>query len=128
MLVPLSWIETTAGIPVQSMIVLGLLVVALCMCSAADAFMASSPSALPATAQLAFLVVGPAVDLKLIAMQAGTFGRWLVVRTAALAWTVAVLGAVGFLAGTFASSTPRRPVNAATYQRALPAQPGSGRG
>ncbi|MGX6608048.1 permease [Micromonosporaceae bacterium Da 78-11] len=93
-LVPPSWIEATAGMPVLSVVVLGLLAVALCICSEADAFVASSLSAFPATAQLAFMVVGPAVDLKLIAMQAGTFGRWFVVRTAPLAWAVAVLASL----------------------------------
>ncbi|HLU97497.1 MAG TPA: permease, partial [Thermobifida alba] len=45
----------------------------------ADAFIAVSFTEFSATAVLAFLVVGPMVDLKLIALQAGSFG-WAFVR------------------------------------------------
>ena len=45
--------------------------------------------------QLVFLVVGPAVDLKLIALQAGTFGRGFAARFAPLTFVVAVLCGVG---------------------------------
>jgi uncharacterized membrane protein YraQ (UPF0718 family) len=93
--VPPSWTETITGPPVLSAVVLALLAVALCICSEADAFVASSLSAFPSGAQLAFMVVGPAVDLKLIAMQAGTFGRRFVLRTAPLAWITALITALG---------------------------------
>ena len=43
------------------------------------------------TARLAFMVVGPMVDLKLIAMQAGTFGRAFAVRFSPATVVVAVL-------------------------------------
>jgi uncharacterized protein len=42
------------------------------------------------TARLAFLVVGPMVDLKLFAMQAGAFGRRFAVRFAPATFVVAV--------------------------------------
>ena len=93
--VPPGWTETVAGPAVLSAVVLALLAVALCICSEADAFVASSLVAFPPSAQLAFMVVGPAVDLKLIAMQAGTFGRRFVLRTAPLAWATALLAALG---------------------------------
>ncbi len=51
-----------------------------------------SPCAL--TARLAFLVVGPMVDLKLFAMQAGAFGRRFAVRFAPATFVVAVACAV----------------------------------
>jgi uncharacterized protein len=44
--------------------------------------------------KLVFLVVGPAVDVKLIALQAGTFGRAFAARFAPLAFVVAVVCAV----------------------------------
>ena len=45
------------------------LAVALNLCSEADAFVAASyRTLLPVTAQLAFLVLGPMLDLKLVAM------------------------------------------------------------
>jgi hypothetical protein len=39
------------------------------------------------------MVVGPAVDLKLFALQFGTFGRWFASRFAPLTWVTAVLAA-----------------------------------
>jgi uncharacterized membrane protein YraQ (UPF0718 family) len=44
-----------------------------------------------------FLVVGPAVDVKLVAMQAGVFGRRFATRFAPLTFAVAV--ACALLAG-----------------------------
>jgi uncharacterized membrane protein YraQ (UPF0718 family) len=48
-------------------------------------------SMLPLLPRLVFLVVGPAVDLKLMAMQAGSFGRGFVVRFAPLTFVVAIV-------------------------------------
>jgi len=42
-----------------------------------------------------FLTVGPAVDVKLFAMQAGIFGRKFAVRFAPLTFVVAVVVATG---------------------------------
>ncbi len=47
----------------------------LSICSEADAFVAASLSQFSLTSRLVFLVVGPMVDLKLISMQTGVFGR-----------------------------------------------------
>lgn len=55
---------------------------------------ASPLSTLPLLPRLVFLVVGPAVDLKLIALHTGTFGRAFAVRFAPLTLVVAVLCAV----------------------------------
>jgi uncharacterized membrane protein YraQ (UPF0718 family) len=51
------------------------------------------------TARLAFLVVGPMVDLKLVSMQAGMFGRRFAVRFAPATFALAVLvaAAVGMV-------------------------------
>ena len=56
-----------------------LLAVLIAVCSEADAFIASSLTQFSLTARLAFMVVGPAIDVKLFALQAGTFG-WPVAR------------------------------------------------
>jgi uncharacterized membrane protein YraQ (UPF0718 family) len=69
----------------------GLLAVVLCICSEADAFVAASLSQFSLTARLAFLVVGPMVDLKLIALQAGIFGRRFAIRFAPATFVVAVV-------------------------------------
>ncbi|TQN31870.1 hypothetical protein FHX37_1791 [Haloactinospora alba] len=76
---PREWVTAVAERPVVSVLVLALLAILLSICSEADAFVAASLTGFSGTAQLAFLVVGPMVDLKLIALQGGTFG-WSFVR------------------------------------------------
>ena len=93
--VPERWLLTLADNPVLSVLALALLAVLLSICSEADAFVAASLSQFSLTARLAFLVVGPMVDLKLISMQAGVFGRRFAVRFAPATFVVAVLVAVG---------------------------------
>ncbi|WP_067975202.1 permease [Nocardiopsis trehalosi] len=78
-IVPREWVSAVADRPVVSVLVLALLAILLSICSEADAFVAISLTEFSPTAKLAFLVVGPMVDLKLIALQAGTFG-WAFVR------------------------------------------------
>jgi len=92
--VPASWLDSVASSGFLSVIGLAVLAVVLCMCSEADAFVAASLSQFSMAGRLAFMVVGPAVDLKLIAMQAGTFGRPFAVRFAPLAFVVATSAAV----------------------------------
>ncbi|MET8952241.1 permease [Streptomyces sp. NPDC004393] len=93
---PASWLRTAAGNPVVAILALSVLAVLLSICSEADAFVAASLSQFSLTARLAFLVVGPMIDLKLFAMQAGTFGRSFALRfaptTFVLAIVVSVLG------------------------------------
>jgi uncharacterized membrane protein YraQ (UPF0718 family) len=88
---PPSWLHTAAGNPVISILTLAILAVLLSICSEADAFVAASMSQFSLTARLTFLVVGPMIDLKLFAMQAGTFGRGFALRFAPLTFTLAVL-------------------------------------
>ncbi|HID75227.1 MAG TPA: permease [Planctomycetaceae bacterium] len=52
---------------------MSVLAVALNLCSEADAFVAASFYAFPLAAKLAFLVLGPMVDIKLLAMYATVF-------------------------------------------------------
>jgi uncharacterized membrane protein YraQ (UPF0718 family) len=75
------------------MVGLGLLAVALAVCSEVDAFVAASLRQFPLEARLVFLVVGPAVDVKLVAMQVGVFGRRFATRFAPLTFAVAVVSA-----------------------------------
>jgi uncharacterized protein len=70
------------------------LAVVLAICSEADAFVAASLSSFSLTAKLTFLVVGPAVDVKLIALQAGTFGRRFAARFAPATFVVAIVVSV----------------------------------
>lgn len=89
--VPASWLHTAAGNPVVAILALGLLAVVLSICSEADAFVAASLSQFSLTARLAFLVVGPMIDLKLFAMQAGTFGRGFALRFAPATFAMAIV-------------------------------------
>lgn len=73
-----------------SVVVLGVLAVLLAVCSEADAFIASGLTAFSPTAQLAFMVVGPAVDVKLISLHVGTFGPGFAARFAPLTFVVAI--------------------------------------
>ncbi len=92
--VPPSWLYAVAGNPVVSVLALAILAVLLSICSEADAFVAASLTQFSLTARLAFLVVGPMIDLKLFAMQAGTFGRGFALRFAPTTFAMAVLGSV----------------------------------
>jgi uncharacterized membrane protein YraQ (UPF0718 family) len=94
-LVPPVWLQRLAGSPVLAVLALAVLAVVLSICSEADAFVAASLSQFSLTARLAFLTVGPMVDLKLFAMQSGTFGPRFAVRFAPATFAVAVLVAVG---------------------------------
>lgn len=88
--VPGRWLQALADNPWLSVVALGVLAVLLSICSEADAFVAASLSQFSLTARLAFLVVGPMVDLKLMSMQAGVFGRRFAVRFAPTTFVVGV--------------------------------------
>ncbi|MGW8062987.1 permease [Streptomyces ziwulingensis] len=92
--VPRSVLDAFTGSAWLAVLLLAVLAVVLCVCSEADAFVAASLTGFPPTALLAFMVVGPMVDLKLIALQAGTFGRAFAVRFSAATWVVAVTSSV----------------------------------
>ncbi|MEV7394186.1 MULTISPECIES: permease [unclassified Streptomyces] len=92
--VPRSVLDVFTGSAWLSVPLLALLAVVLCVCSEADAFVAASLSGFAPTARLAFMVVGPMVDLKLIALQAGTFGRAFAVRFSSATWAVALVSSV----------------------------------
>jgi uncharacterized protein len=89
-LVPASVFDSLAGQMVLGVLVMALLAVVLALCSEADAFVAASLSALPLLPRLVFLVVGPAVDVKLIALQSGVFGRRFAARFAPVTFVVAI--------------------------------------
>jgi uncharacterized protein len=92
--VPPRWLEAVADSGFFSIIALALLAVLLSICSEADAFVAASLSQFSFTARLAFLVVGPMVDLKLFAMQVGSFGPRFAIRFAPATFALGVLVAV----------------------------------
>lgn len=94
LLVPRSVLDAVAGNEVLAVAALAILAVLLSICSEADAFVMVGLPQFSLTSRLVFLVVGPVIDLKLIAMQSGILGRAFTVRFAPLCFAVAVLSAV----------------------------------
>lgn len=92
--VPAGWLDQLAGGTLRSVVALAVLAVVLAVCSESDAFIAASLTQFSLTARLAFMVVGPAVDVKLIVLQAGMFGRAFAIRFAPLCWLAAVASAL----------------------------------
>ena len=89
--VPRAWLDGLAGHLVLGIGVMAALAVVLALCSEADAFVAASLGSLPLLPRLVFLVVGPAVDVKLFALQAGVFGRRFAARFAPATLVVATV-------------------------------------
>jgi uncharacterized protein len=89
--VPRSVLDGVADNQALAVVALATLAVVLAVCSEADAFVAASLTQFPLTARLVFMVVGPVVDLKLVALQTGVFGRRFSLRFAPLTLAVAVL-------------------------------------
>lgn len=92
--VPATWLHAVASNPAVSVLALAVLAVLLSICSEADAFVAASLAQFSLTARLTFLVVGPMIDLKLFAMQAGTFGRRFALRFGPATFALAVVVSV----------------------------------
>ena len=102
------WVfQHLAGHLVLGVLTMALFAVVLALCSEADAFVAASLTMLPLLPRLVFLVVGPAVDVKLSAMQAGLFGRPFAIRfgpaTFVVATVVATIVGLVFLGGASVS-------------------------
>jgi uncharacterized membrane protein YraQ (UPF0718 family) len=92
--VPASLLDDLGGGGLIAVASMAALAVVLSVCSEADAFVAAGLVQFSLTSRLVFLTVGPMVDLKLVALQAGTFGRSFAARFAPLTFAVAVLSAV----------------------------------
>lgn len=93
--VPREIIDGVAGNAVLAVLTLAVFAFVVALCSEADAFVAASLSAFSDTAKLVFMVVGPAMDVKLASMEAGQFGGAFAVRFVPLVLVVAVLSACG---------------------------------
>ena len=92
--VPRSVLDTVSGSTVLAVVALAALAVLMAICSEADAFIAASLTQFSLTSRLAFMVVVPMVDVKLIALQAGTFGGRFALRFAPLTFVSAVASSV----------------------------------
>jgi uncharacterized protein len=92
--VPKDVLDTLGASGAASVLALAFLAVLMAICSEADAFVAASMTQFSLTSRLAFMVVGPMVDVKLIALQAGTFGSRFALRFAPLTFVAAVASSV----------------------------------
>ncbi|MGW2251740.1 permease [Kitasatospora sp. NPDC001660] len=93
-LVPPSVLRIFSDQPWLGVPALACLAVVLAVCSEADAFVAASLTGFSPSARLAFMVVGPMVDLKLIALQSGAFGRAFAARFSSATFVVAVVASI----------------------------------
>jgi uncharacterized membrane protein YraQ (UPF0718 family) len=75
------------GYPVLTILVMMGMAVLICLCSEADAFVAASYTQLPPASKLAFLTLGPMLDLKLYFMYTRVFRPRLI-------WTIFTAAAV----------------------------------
>jgi uncharacterized membrane protein YraQ (UPF0718 family) len=91
---PASLLTGLADLPVLSVLAMMGLAVLLSLCSESDAFVAASFVQFSPSAQLGFLVLGPMVDMKLLALYAGTFRRGFVRTVVVAASATTLVGAL----------------------------------
>jgi hypothetical protein len=90
--VPQSIVSGLADLPVLSLVAMMGLAFLMSLCSESDAFVAASFVGFGPSAQLAFLVFGPMVDLKLVALYSGTYHRSVVRTLIVTAFAVTLVG------------------------------------
>lgn len=93
---PQSLLAGVGGAPVLGALALMGMAVVLSLCSEADAFVAASFTAFPLAAQLAFLVTGPLIDLKLGVLYSATFRRRFLPTLVAIVIPIALVGSLVF--------------------------------
>ena len=94
LVIPRSVINAVAENEWQSVLILAGLAVLLSICSEADAFVAAGLPQFSLTSRLVFLVVGPVIDIKLIALHVGIFGKKFAALFAPVTLVVAMVSAV----------------------------------
>jgi uncharacterized membrane protein YraQ (UPF0718 family) len=94
--VPQDILSGVAGAAVIGTLALMAFAFMLALCSEADAFVATSFTAFPLSAQLGFLVFGPILDTKLTALYGATFRRPFLGRLAVVAVPLVLVGALVF--------------------------------
>lgn len=94
LVVPRSVLGAVADSELLSILMFASLAILLSICSEADAFVVAGLPQFSLTSRLVFLVVGPVIDLKLVAMHAGVFGRRFAMIFGPVTLAVAVLSAV----------------------------------
>jgi uncharacterized membrane protein YraQ (UPF0718 family) len=95
-LLPQSLISGVARTPLVGALALMAVAYVSSLCSEADAFVAVSFTQFPLGSQLAFLVFGPVLDLKLTFLYTASFRRRFVLRLLAVAVPVTLAGSLVF--------------------------------
>ena len=91
-LVARGQLAALTGSPIVSILAMMILAILLSLCSEADAFVAASfRTTLPFSAQMAFMVLGPMLDLKLIAMYFRVFSKRLIFTLSTASFLVVLL-------------------------------------
>ena len=90
--VPQTLVGKVADLPILSLVAMMALAFLMSLCSESDAFVASSFTLFGPSAQLAFLVAGPMIDLKLAALYAGTYSKGFVRTVIVVVFTVTLVG------------------------------------
>jgi hypothetical protein len=91
---PASFVSKVAGTPVLDIVAMMGLATVLSLCSESDAFVAASFVQFGPAAQLAFLVSGPMIDLKLGALYAGTFRKGFLPMLVVTVFATTLVGAM----------------------------------
>ncbi len=94
--VPQDFLSSVAGAAVIGTLALMGFAFMLSLCSEADAFVATSFTAFPLGAQLAFLVFGPVFDAKLAAIYGATFRRPFIRTLLMVAVPIILVGTLVF--------------------------------
>jgi uncharacterized membrane protein YraQ (UPF0718 family) len=90
--IPRADFVALAGAPVVAVVLMMILAILLNLCSEADAFVAASfRTSLPMSGQMAFMILGPMLDLKLLAMYLGVFRKRFIVVLAGLVFLAVLL-------------------------------------
>jgi uncharacterized membrane protein YraQ (UPF0718 family) len=95
-LVPRQVFAAVTDTPVLSILIMMVMAIVLNLCSEADAFVAASfrSTRMPLPAQLAFMILGPMLDIKLIIMYFNVFRTRAIVTLAALVFLMVFLSMV----------------------------------
>ena len=90
--VPEAIVGRVANLPILSLVAMMGLAFLMSLCSESDAFVAASFTQFGPAAQLAFLVSGPMIDLKLGALYAGTYSKGFLRTVVVVVFTVTLVG------------------------------------
>jgi len=95
-LVPRQVFATAMDTTVLSILIMMVMAIVLNLCSEADAFVAASfrSTSVPLSAQLAFMVLGPMLDIKLIFMYLNVFRKRAIMTLAVLVFSMVFLSMV----------------------------------